>query len=259
VAILNLFLFSLLYISSPAQLIVVCCCCTDTVSLLYLIALIGFESDLLPVKIRTLYPLRMASFFRFLGCFICESEKTGVIEIDEHAAVPVQVQYAKSIEGKDPQLCSDSSFDSEAELLSKDEKISIAQNVYDVQSVQVVPVNSPGPVLNERTRSNRALIVKAKGTYGFAEHPFPELEHEREVVIRNHATGLNPIDFKSVDYNFCLPEFPWVTGREMAGTVEHVGREVEREGKIRVDDRVWTSMFTSSHRLSPFPFFYIVE
>jgi hypothetical protein len=190
------------------------------------------------------------AFFRFLGCFICESEKTGVKEIDDHAAVPVQVQYTKSIEGKDPQLCSDSSFDSEAEFLSKDEKTSIAQDVYDVQSVQVVPVEPPRRVLNERSRSNRALIVASKGTYGFAEHPFPELEHEREVVIRNHATGLNPIDFKSVDYNFCLPEFPWVTGREMAGTVEHVGREVEREGVIRVGDKVWTSMFSSSISLA---------
>ena len=195
------------------------------------------------------------AFFRFLGCFICESEKTGVKEIDDHAAVPVQVQYTKSIEGKDPQLCSDSSFDSEAEFLSKDEKTSI----YDVQSVQVVPVEPPRPVLHERSRSNRALIVTSKGTYAFAEHPFPELEHEREVVIRNHATGLNPIDFKSVDYNFCLPEFPWVTGREMAGVVEHVGREVEREGEIRAGDRVWTSMFTSTHILSSFPFLYIIE
>jgi hypothetical protein len=190
------------------------------------------------------------AIFRFLGCFICESEKTGVKEIDEHAAVPVQVQYTKSLEGKDPQLCSDSSFDSEAEFLLKDEKTSIAQNVCDVQSVQVVPVDPPRLVLNERTRSNRALIVASKGTYGFTEHPFPELEHEREVVIRNYATGLNPIDFKSVDYNFCLPEFPWVTGREMAGTVEHVGREVEREGEIRVGDKVWTSMFSLSRARS---------
>lgn len=70
------------------------------------------------------------------------------------------------------------------------------------------------------------------------DHPVPELVHEKEVVIRNYAVGLNPIDWKSVDYNFCLPAFPWVTGREMAGIVEEVGSEVT---SCKVGDRVWTS------------------
>lgn len=52
--------------------------------------------------------------------------------------------------------------------------------------------------------------------------------------------GLNPIDFKSVDYNFCLPAFPWVTGREMAGVVEEVGAAVT--GFVP-GDRVWTCEF----------------
>lgn len=59
-------------------------------------------------------------------------------------------------------------------------------------------------------------------------------------MIRNYAVGLNPIDWKSVDYNFCLPAFPWVTGREMAGVVERVGSEVKG---CKVGDRVWTSKF----------------
>lgn len=85
-------------------------------------------------------------------------------------------------------------------------------------------------------------MVAAKRTYAIVDHPFPELQHEKEVVISNRATGLNPIDYKSVDYNFCMPAFPWVNGREMAGVVEVVGKEVEG---LRVGDRVWTSMFYS--------------
>jgi NADPH:quinone reductase-like Zn-dependent oxidoreductase len=65
--------------------------------------------------------------------------------------------------------------------------------------------------------------------------------HEKEVVISNHATGLNPIDYKSVDYNFGLPQFPWVTGREMAGKVEAAGPEVT---DLKVGDHVWASTFT---------------
>lgn len=49
---------------------------------------------------------------------------------------------------------------------------------------------------------------------------------------------LDPIDWKSVDYSFCMPKLPWVNGREMAGIVEYVGSEVEH---VQVGQRVWTS------------------
>lgn len=59
-----------------------------------------------------------------------------------------------------------------------------------------------------------------------------------EVIISNRTVGLNPIDWKSVDFNFCLPEYPWITGREMAGIIEAVGADVK---EFKVGDRVWTS------------------
>ena len=91
--------------------------------------------------------------------------------------------------------------------------------------------------------SNRALTVSAKHTYALVEeHPFPSLETDDEIIISTRAVGLNPIDWKSVDYNFCLPAFPWVTGREMAGIVEVVGPNVK---DFTVGDRVWTSMLLS--------------
>lgn len=86
---------------------------------------------------------------------------------------------------------------------------------------------------------NTALLVVAKGQYEIREsYPFPSLEHDEEVIIRTRAVGLNPIDWKSVDYGFCLPEFPWITGREMAGIVEKVGAAVTQ---VKVGQRVWTS------------------
>jgi hypothetical protein len=57
----------------------------------------------------------------------------------------------------------------------------------------------------------KALIVARKGAYEIVDdYAIPELQNEDEVMIRSCAVGLNPIDWKSVSYNFCLPNFPWV-------------------------------------------------
>lgn len=103
--------------------------------------------------------------------------------------------------------------------------------------VTIVTDPTPTPTFS---KNNRALIVASKRTYGIVEESFPEFKNENEVVIRSVAVGLNPIDWKSVDYNFCLPEFPWITGREMAGVVEKVGSSVT---DIKVGDKVWTSKY----------------
>lgn len=56
-----------------------------------------------------------------------------------------------------------------------------------------------------------ALVVPRKGEYEIQkDFPMPHVD-DNEVMIRTAAVGLNPIDWKSVDYNFCLPEFPWVS------------------------------------------------
>jgi hypothetical protein len=70
----------------------------------------------------------------------------------------------------------------------------------------LIPASTPSP------RFQQALIVAAKREYELRnEFCFPEIQDEDEVMIRTHAVGLNPIDWKSVDYNFCLPSFPWVS------------------------------------------------
>lgn len=84
-----------------------------------------------------------------------------------------------------------------------------------------------------------ALVVTAERKYQLtSDFPVPEELGADEVMIRNRATGLNHIDWKSVDYNFCLPELPWITGREMAGVVERVGSHVTN---VKEGDHVWTS------------------
>lgn len=168
---------------------------------------------------------------KLLGCLCGKHE-------EEHSQPAVPVQYASAIEGKNPKhphspADSEDSFDSDAEFTKEKGLVRI-----------------PEPVLSIEKKKNRALIVASKGTYDLVHEEFPEMAHEKEVVIRNMATGLNPIDFKSVDYNFCLPEFPWITGREMAGVVEEMGEGVEG---LRVGDRVWTSEFSPAPPFSILP------
>ncbi|KAL2829310.1 chaperonin 10-like protein [Aspergillus pseudoustus] len=95
-----------------------------------------------------------------------------------------------------------------------------------------------------------ALLINAACEYKLTmSFPVPTSLHSNEVMIRNYATGLNPIDWKSLAYNFCLPQFPWITGREMAGIVARVGDAVTN---CRVGDRVWTSTYYKDRRAGCF-------
>ncbi|KAF2808487.1 GroES-like protein [Mytilinidion resinicola] len=111
----------------------------------------------------------------------------------------------------------------------------------DVQYDSAVEiVESPNKTEYPHLQFHKALVVAEKGQYEVRHsHPVPHLDDD-EVMIRNHCVGLNPIDWKSVDYNFCLPKFPWVTGREMSGVVHKVGKNVKN---LSAGDRVWTSTY----------------
>ncbi|XXH03324.1 hypothetical protein Hte_009722 [Hypoxylon texense] len=101
----------------------------------------------------------------------------------------------------------------------------------------------------------KALVVARKGEYEI-RHDFPmPTVGDDEVMIRSHYVGLNPIDWKSVDYNFCLPEFPWVTGREMSGIVAQVGPGVK---DFKEGDPVWTSTYYKDVRAGCFQEYVVV-
>ncbi|KAH8700225.1 chaperonin 10-like protein, partial [Talaromyces proteolyticus] len=97
---------------------------------------------------------------------------------------------------------------------------------------------------------NRALVVSEKRTYKIVNDiPYPVLKSADEIIISNRAVGLNPIDWKSVEFNFCLPEFPWITGREVAGVVKAIGANVK---ELKVGDRVWASTYYRDRRAGCF-------
>lgn len=59
-------------------------------------------------------------------------------------------------------------------------------------------------------QTHRALVVARKGEYEVLDDfPMPHVSND-EVRIRCEYAGLNPIDWKSVEHNFCIVDFPWV-------------------------------------------------
>lgn len=130
-------------------------------------------------------------------------------------------------------------------------------------SVQTLELDAPDDLVAQR---QEALLIVGKGVYKLeSSYEIPSCG-EHEIIIRNKAVGLNPIDWKSVDYNFCMPEFPWVSGslfltpvlkyshsqingRESAGTVSHIGASVTG---VKVGDRVWTSTYYRDRRAGCF-------
>lgn len=159
------------------------------------------------------------SILNFLDCLNCFRQKRSDFIIG------TPLSYSDESEGSNEKSRSAGSLEKDSSKFNK-ENITVETHARP-QTAKAPP------------RSNPALLVVGKGQYEIREsYPFPSLSHDKEVVIQTKAVGLNPIDWKSVEYGFCLPEFPWITGREMAGIVEEVGSGVVN---LKPGQRVWTS------------------
>ncbi|KID82539.1 GroES-like protein [Metarhizium guizhouense ARSEF 977] len=92
-------------------------------------------------------------------------------------------------------------------------------------------------VPDETPPSQTVLLLRApRQRYDLVEeYPVPRLAHESEVLVRNRAIGLNPIDWKAPDFGFGLPPLPCIAGRELAGEVAQVSPGNTR---WKVGDRV---------------------
>jgi NADPH:quinone reductase-like Zn-dependent oxidoreductase len=99
-----------------------------------------------------------------------------------------------------------------------------------------------------RRSHHQALVVNQDYQYETTKTPRPSLG-PHEVSIRTRAVGLNPIDWKTVAYQFCMPSLPWINGRECAGVIEAVGADVQ---SLRTGQRVWTSTYYRDRRAGCF-------
>lgn len=80
------------------------------------------------------------------------------------------------------------------------------------------------------------LLYGPKQPYKVVEnYPVPKLENEDEVLVKTCTIGLNPIDWKAPDYNFAIPELPYISGRESSGDVCQV---LGASSRLKTGDRV---------------------
>lgn len=88
------------------------------------------------------------------------------------------------------------------------------------------------------TKTQRALILRGlKQRYELVDDwPFPQLQRPNDVLVRIEAIGLNPIDWKSVDFGFAISTLPAVNGRDLAGRIIEIGPDVKR---LKIGDKVF--------------------
>lgn len=136
--------------------------------------------------------------------------------------------------------------------------MTLVQNLQPTKRVSRLSTSASAPVIehttskstiwSERHPPHQALLVNQDYQYELSETPRPYLG-AHEISIRTKAIGLNPIDWKTVEYKFCMPSLPWINGRECAGVIEAVGTEVLG---LRIGQRVWTSTYYRDRRAGCF-------
>ncbi|THV70612.1 GroES-like protein [Aureobasidium pullulans] len=85
-------------------------------------------------------------------------------------------------------------------------------------------------------QQNIALLHAARERLVYTQdYPVPLPKTDDELVVEIRAIGLNPVDWKSIDYNFAIPQLPYIAGRDFAGVVV---RAPTAPGRLRVGDLV---------------------
>jgi NADPH:quinone reductase-like Zn-dependent oxidoreductase len=90
--------------------------------------------------------------------------------------------------------------------------------------------------LNRTMATNQSAFLDKAGTpLRVGESPMPSPGPD-DIVIRNRAIAINPLDHKQADTGRFVKAFPAVLGNDVAGEVHEIGSNVTR---FRVGDRVF--------------------
>ncbi|CAO4363528.1 unnamed protein product [Caenorhabditis nigoni] len=77
-----------------------------------------------------------------------------------------------------------------------------------------------------------------------ADCGMPQIKNPNQVLVRNHASGINPVDtYIRAGQYAKLPTLPYSPGKDGAGIVELVGDAVKN---VKAGDRVWYGMESGS-------------
>ena len=76
-----------------------------------------------------------------------------------------------------------------------------------------------------QTANLAAILPSAGAKLVVEERPIPTPGPD-EILVRNHAIALNPIDWKRIDYNIAIPSYPAILGSDVSGVVTAVGANV---------------------------------
>jgi NADPH:quinone reductase-like Zn-dependent oxidoreductase len=88
------------------------------------------------------------------------------------------------------------------------------------------------------------LITEPKGALQLSTAPKPTAG-KGELLVKNVAVALNPVEWKQIAYNFWIPSYPYVLGVDHAGIVEEVGEEVTN---FKKGDRIFAYSFPGADK-----------
>ncbi|KAJ8114822.1 hypothetical protein OPT61_g3384 [Boeremia exigua] len=106
--------------------------------------------------------------------------------------------------------------------ISKPPTISTAENAaIDNTAIKIQDQFQRNTVEETHPERQSALLLHAiRQPYAVAiDYAVPEIQDDTELLVKVTAAGLNPIDWKSPDFNFGVPVFPFISGRELSGVV----------------------------------------
>lgn len=91
------------------------------------------------------------------------------------------------------------------------------------------------PLLLTLAMSQKALfLTAAHGDYKLSERPIPTPAPD-QILVQVKSLSLNPVEWKIVDFNYFVKEYPAVLGSDASGDIVEVGEAVQGFSK---NDRV---------------------
>jgi NADPH:quinone reductase-like Zn-dependent oxidoreductase len=88
--------------------------------------------------------------------------------------------------------------------------------------------------MSNTTANLAALLPSATGQLVVEERPIPS-PGPNDILLRNHAIALNPVDWKRQAFGIAIPSYPSIFGSDAAGVVAAVGSSVT---SLKPGDRV---------------------